>query len=75
VGTGWSSVYPGKYTDILTDFQTSLGYFHVFQVVEHIRTFRTNTVKNETFSKKSKISIFGEFLPILATFYEVKITF
>jgi hypothetical protein len=60
----------------MTDFQTSLGYFHVFQVVEHIPDIlRTNTVKNETFSKKSKNSIFGQFLPILATFYEVKITF
>jgi hypothetical protein len=47
-----------------------------FQVVEHIRDIlRMNTVKNETFSKKSKNSIFGQFLPILATFYEVKITF
>jgi hypothetical protein len=60
----------------MTDFQTSLGYFHVFHVVEHIKDIlRTNTVKNETFSKKSKNSIFGQFLPILVTFYEVKITF
>jgi hypothetical protein len=27
------------------------------------------------YSKNSKSSIFGQFLPILATFYEVKITF
>jgi hypothetical protein len=60
----------------MTDFQTSLGYFHVFHVVEHIKDIlRTNTVKNETFSKKPKNSIFGQFLPILVTFYEVKITF
>jgi hypothetical protein len=57
----------------LTDFQTFLGYFHVFQVVEHIPDIlTTNIVKNETFSKKS---IFSHFLPISATFYEVKITF
>jgi hypothetical protein len=31
---------------------------------------RTNTVKNETFSKKLKNSILGYFLPIWATFYE-----
>jgi hypothetical protein len=60
----------------LTDFQTFLGYFHVFHVVEHIRNIlTTNIVKNETFSKKSKKSIFGQFLPISATFYEVKTTF
>jgi hypothetical protein len=39
------------------NFQTFCGYFHVFQVVEHIRTI---TLKNKT-SKKSKISIFGQF--------------
>jgi hypothetical protein len=44
--------------------------------VEHIRDILgTNTVTNETFSKKSKNSIFGQFLPILATFNEVQITF
>jgi hypothetical protein len=36
---------------------------------------KTKTVKNETFSKKSKNSMFGQILPILATFYKVKITF
>jgi hypothetical protein len=42
--------------------------------VEHIiDSFRTITFKND-FSKKLKNSIFGQFLPILATFYEVKIT-
>jgi hypothetical protein len=60
----------------LTDFQTFCGYFHVFQVVEHIPDIlRTNTVKNETFSKKSKKFNFCQFLPILAIFYELKITF
>jgi hypothetical protein len=60
----------------LTDFQTSLGYFHVFQVVEHIPDIlTTNIVKNETFSKKAKKSIFGHFLLILTTFYKVKIMF
>jgi hypothetical protein len=60
----------------LTDFQTFFGYFHVFLVVEHIKnSFRTITFKKWDFSKKSKNSIFGQFLPILATFYEVKITF
>jgi hypothetical protein len=34
-----------------------------------------NTVKNETFSKKSKNSIFGHFLPISAIFIEVKSRF
>jgi hypothetical protein len=43
--------------------------------VEHIRDILTTKVKNETFSKNRKKSIFGHFLPILATFYEVKITF
>jgi hypothetical protein len=57
-------------------YHCDLGYFHVFHVVEHIKDIlRTNTVKNETFSKKSKNSIFGQFLPILVTFYEVKIAF
>jgi hypothetical protein len=56
-----------------TDFQTFFGYFHVFQVVEHIPdSFRMITFKNKTFEKK--IQKF-EFLPILATIYEVKITF
>jgi hypothetical protein len=36
---------------------------------------RTITFKKWDFSKKSKNSIFGLFLPILATFYKVKITF
>jgi hypothetical protein len=37
--------------------------------VEHTRdSFRTTTFKNENFQKKSKISIFGQFLSILATF-------
>jgi hypothetical protein len=44
--------------------------------VEHIADIlRTNTVKNETFSKNRNNSIFASFLPILATFYELKITF
>jgi hypothetical protein len=43
-------------------------YFYVFQVVEQIRTVL------EQFHY-SKNSIFGQFLPILATIYEVKITF
>jgi hypothetical protein len=46
----------------LTDFQTFCGYFHVFQVVEHIPDIlRTNTVKNKTFSKNRKNSIFASF--------------
>jgi hypothetical protein len=54
----------------MTDFQTSLGYLHVFQVVEPIRDIlRTNTVKNETFSKRIKKfhfwSIFANFSHIL----------
>jgi hypothetical protein len=60
----------------LTDFQTFFGYFHVFQVVEHIPDcFRMITFKNETFEKKSKSLNFWSLFPILATIYEVKITF
>jgi hypothetical protein len=67
----------GKNWQKLTDFQTFFGYFHVFQVVEHIRTVleRLHLKKMRNF-KKSKNSIFGRFLPILATFMKsVKITF
>jgi hypothetical protein len=57
-------------------FKTFCGYFYVFQVVEHIRDIlRTHTVKNETFSKKMNQFNFFQFLLILATFYEQKITF
>jgi hypothetical protein len=53
----------------LTDFQTFFGYFHVFQVVEHIRTVLERFHKKKIeISKNSKNSIFGPFLPILATF-------
>jgi hypothetical protein len=53
----------------LTDFQTFCGYFYVFLVVEHIPDIlRTNTVKNETFSKKTKIFNFCQFLPVFASF-------
>jgi hypothetical protein len=46
-----------------------LNDFHVIQVVEHTQdSFRTTTFKNENFQKKLKNSIFGQFLPILATF-------
>jgi hypothetical protein len=44
MGQNWSK---------LTDFQTSSGYFHVFQVVEHIPdVLTTNIVKNKTFFEK-----------------------
>jgi hypothetical protein len=57
----------------LSDFQT---FSTIFQVVEHAKdSFERIQLKNETFSKKSKNSIFGQFLPILDTFYELKITF
>jgi hypothetical protein len=36
---------------------------------------RTNTVKNEIFKTKSKKINFCQLLPILATFYELKVTF
>jgi hypothetical protein len=50
-------------------FSNFFGYFHIFQVVEHIPdSFLTKTVKKETFSKILKNSI-------LATFYELKIMF
>jgi hypothetical protein len=39
------------------------------------RSYNEYIVKNETFSKKSKKLIFDNFMLILATFYEVKITF
>jgi hypothetical protein len=40
----------------LTDFQTSFGLFHVFQLVEHIPdSLRTITTKNETFQKNQQI--------------------
>jgi hypothetical protein len=55
----------------MTDFQTVFGYFHGFQVVEHIPdSFRMNTFKNETFEKKSKNLNFWSLFPILATIYE-----
>jgi hypothetical protein len=38
----------------LTDFQTFFGYFHVFLVVEHIRTVLERLhLKNEIFQKKN----------------------
>jgi hypothetical protein len=49
----------GKNWQKLTDFQTFFGYFHIFQVVEHIRTVLER--------KKFKIQK-SPFLPILATF-------
>jgi hypothetical protein len=56
----------------LTDFQIKIVYFYVFQVVEYIRdSFRTITLKKEILQKKSKRSIFGQFLPILAAFCKV----
>jgi hypothetical protein len=39
------------------------------------KRFRTITIKKWDFSKTLNNSIFGQFLPILTTFYEVKITF
>jgi hypothetical protein len=57
----------------LTDFQTFLGYFHVFQVVEHIRDIlTTNIVKNETFSKKiEKILFFVIFCQCHPFFFQI----
>jgi hypothetical protein len=67
----------GKNWQKLTDFQTFfLAIFNLFQVMEHIRdSFRTITLKKSDFPKKWKNSNFGQFLPILVTFYKVKITF
>jgi hypothetical protein len=46
----------------LTYFQTFFGYFHVFQVVVHIRdSFRIITLKNETFEKNPKLSFLVNF--------------
>jgi hypothetical protein len=60
-----------KLSKIGNNWPILFGYFHVCQVVEHIPdSFRTITFKNETFEKKSK-----NFISILATIYEVKITF
>jgi hypothetical protein len=48
----------------------------VFQVVEHTQdSFRMITIKNETFEKIIQKFNFWSILPILATIYEVKITF
>jgi hypothetical protein len=45
-------------------------------VVEHTGdSFRMITFKNETFKKKIQKNPFWSILPILATIYEVKITF
>jgi hypothetical protein len=53
----------------LTDFQTFFGYFHVFQVVEHIKTFFEQLhSKNKIFQKNQKFhfwSIFANFSHIL----------
>jgi hypothetical protein len=46
----------------LTDFQTFLGYFHVCQVVKHIRTvFERIHSKNEIFQKNRKIPFLVNF--------------
>jgi hypothetical protein len=48
----------------IDQFSNSFGYFHIYQVVDHIRdSFRT-ICKKWKISKKSKNSIFGQFLPI-----------
>jgi hypothetical protein len=64
----------------LTDFQTFFLLFSRFSGRGTHRaadSFRIITFKNETFEKKNpKISfLVNEILPILATIYEVKITF
>jgi hypothetical protein len=66
-----------EYWQQLNDFQTFFGYFHVFQVVEHIPdSFRIIKFRNETLKKKiSKKMNFWSLFPILATIYEVKISF
>jgi hypothetical protein len=57
-------------------FSNFFGYFHVFQVVEHIPdSFRMIKFKNETLKKKSKNLNFWSLFPILAIIYEVKISF
>jgi hypothetical protein len=49
----------------LTDFQTFFGYFHVFLVVEHIKSVLERLhLKNEIFQKNRKIPFlvkFGQF--------------
>jgi hypothetical protein len=70
IGQNWSKlVNIDRFANFLGLFSRFLGRG------THKRIFTTNIVKNNTFSKKSKKSIFGHFLPILATFYEVKLTF
>jgi hypothetical protein len=56
----------GRFSNFLLLFSRFLGRG------THLSTI---TLKELDFSKKSKNSIFGQFLPILATFYKVKITF
>jgi hypothetical protein len=52
----------------LANIDSFSAIFTFVQVVEHIRdSFRTNTVKNEAFSNKSKTSIFANFSYILWT--------
>jgi hypothetical protein len=57
-------------------FSNFFRLFSRFQVVENIPdSFRMITFKNETFENKSKNLNFWSLFPILATIYEVKITF
>jgi hypothetical protein len=56
-----------KFRNIAKKFQTSFDYFNVFQVVEHIRGILAIRIQ-------SKMTLFL-FLPISATFYEVKSRF
>jgi hypothetical protein len=52
------------------------GLLHPNFVVEHTQeSCRKNTFKNEILQKNRKIPFLVNFWPILATFYEVKITF
>jgi hypothetical protein len=53
----------------LTDFQTFFGYFHVVQVQTVLERLHS---KIEILQKNRKIPFKSQFLPILATFYEVK---
>jgi hypothetical protein len=46
----------------LTDFQTFFGYFHVFQVVEHITTVLERLhLKKSKFQKNRKIPLLVHF--------------
>jgi hypothetical protein len=79
-GIGKQNCSPGQFSfhDTNIVFTSGDGKNHecLFQAVEHTQdSFRMITIKNETFEKIIQKFNFWSILPILATIYEVKITF